>query len=180
MKALLIGCVAVLLSNGAHAQDKGSLPTSAKQALAKMESTMIQAHKKALSELTAVMGTETRAGRLESAVAVEAKIKELTADLDVLENRPSGKGTDFLTGKWLMNSGVSFAFEKDKTFAAEGGNFKWSGTWRVDDGKLLVNSTVFTDTYDLPPQKETRGGKSVWTLKGKNSNGEAIYLDKQD
>ena len=180
MKALFAGCLAVLFINGAFAQNRTSLPTSARQALAKMETTVVMAHKKALSELTAIMGSEKRAGRQDSVSAIEAKIKELSAELDVLENRPSGNGTDFLPGKWLMNNVVAFTFEKDKTFAAEGGNFKWSGSWREDDGKLLVNSAIFTDTYELPPQKESRAGKVVWTLKGTNSKGEAVFLDKKD
>jgi len=73
-----------------------------------------------------------------------------------------------------------FTLEKGNTFAASGGNFKWQGKWRVEDGRLIVDSAVFVDTYDLPAQKEARDGKAVWTLKGKNSKGEPVAMDKQD
>ncbi len=171
--------LALALPPAAPAQDPADLPLAARQALTKLETTVIQAKKKAVADLTAVLNTETRAGRLKSANAVDQRLKTLAAEIEVLENPQSaGSGTDFLPGKWRAGSGALFTFEKGRTFAAEAGNFKWAGTWRVENGKLLVDSTLFTDTYDLPPKREARDGRTALSLKGKNHKGEPAYLDK--
>ena len=179
MRRGFIGCVAVALVLSVNAQKAAEMPTAAKQALSRMEATVIQAQKKAIAELTAVMNSETRAGKLDSALTISAKIKELTADLEG-EKAESKKGTEILSGTWRMQNGVLVAMEKNYKFSAAGGNFKWSGSWRVDNGKLIVDSTAFFDTYDLPAKRETREGKSVWMLRGKNSKGEAVSMEKQE
>ena len=146
-----------------------------------MDATVIQAKKKAVSELTAVMNTETRAGRVESAFAVNAKIKELNEEIQMLsEESGSKKGADVIVGKWRMHNGVQFVFERNNSFSASGGNFKWDGKWRKDGNKLIVDSTVVVDTYDLPPQKEVKGARSVWSLKGRNSKGEPIFMERDE
>jgi hypothetical protein len=60
------------------------------------------------------------------------------------------------------------------------GNFNWKGEWRVENTKLIVDSTIFVDTYELPATKETREGRPVWRVKGKNSKGEQVQMDKMD
>lgn len=178
MKTLLTAIGAALLAGHLWSQNPPDLPYSAKQVLDKMEAAVLAAKKKAIADLTAIKASETRSGKLLSATQLDAKIQDLSAEIEVLEGRPSdGKGTDFLPGKWRMGNGVLFVFEKDGAFAAEGGNFKWQGTWRVDGRKLLVDSKMFVDTYALPPTRDARGGKSGWSLKGVNSKGEPVYLD---
>ena len=179
MRTLLTASCAVLLAGHLWSQNLADLPYSARQALDKMEAAVLAAKKKAVADLTAIKGAETRSGKLLSAAQLDAKIQELNAEIAVLEGKPlDGKGTDFLPGTWRMGNGVLFVFEKDGTFAAEGGNFKWEGTWRVDGRKLLVDSKMFVDTYTLPPARDARGGKSGWSLKGANSKGEPVYLDR--
>jgi len=181
MNVCWAGCVAALLAGNVFAEKSAEMPAAARQAITRMESSVLQAKKKAVSELTAVLNSETRAGRLESAVSVSAKIKELSAEVAVLEGgTTSKKGEDFIAGVWRGHNGVMFTLEKGNTFAASGGNFKWQGKWRVEDGKLIVDSALFLDSYDLPATKEARDGKAVWTLKGKNSKGEPVAMDKQD
>ena len=177
MDRRLVGCVAMALVLSANAQKASELPAAAKQAVTRMEATVLQAKKKAITELTTVMNSETRAGKLDSAVAINAKIKELSAELEG-EKAEGKKGTDFLSGAWHMQNGVLVTIEKNSTFSASGGNFKWSGSWRIDGGKLIVDSAAFVDTYELPPKKETRDGRPVWMLRGKNSKGEAVYMAK--
>jgi hypothetical protein len=163
------------------AEKMAELPTAARQAVAKMEAAVIAAKKKAVAELTSVAGTETRAGRLDSALAVNAKVKELNEEILVLENKPSSKkGEEFMAGTWRMQNGVTVVMNKDNTFAAGAGNFNWKGTWRVENAKLVVDSTLFVDTYDLPATKETRDGRPVWRVKGKNHKGEPVYMDKME
>ena len=179
MKSAYIGCLAVFFTGCVWGQELSDFPYPARQALDKMEAAVILAKKRAVADLTAVMASETRSGKMKAAALLDTKIKELSAEIDALENKGApGKGTDFLPGKWRMGNGVIFLFDKANTFSAAGGNFKWSGTWKVDGRKLLVNSAVFVDAYDLPPQKSARGGQSAWSLKGTNSKGEPVYLDK--
>lgn len=181
MKALWLGCAVAAAASFAWAEKNADLPTAAKQAVAKMDAAVLQAKKRAVAELTSAMNTESRAGRLDSAVAVSARIKAINTEIDALENKPaSGSGEDIVPGAWRMQNGVLYTFEKNKTFSASGGNFKWQGKWRVEDGKLLVDSTLFVDTYNLPAQKEVFGDQAVWTFKGKNSKGEAVSLHKQE
>jgi len=168
-----------MLVLSAPAQKSAEMPTAAKQALTKMEATVIQAKKKAIADLTLIMNAETRAGRLDSAVTINAKIKELTVDTEG-ERAEGKKGADFLPGVWRMQNGVRVSIEKNNTFSAAGGNFKWSGTWHVDNGQLVVDSTVFVDTYELPAKKEARNGKSAWIIRGKNNKGELVSMEKQD
>lgn len=179
MKKTRMGCVALALALGASALDGAEMPAAAKQAVAKMEAAVAQAKKKAVAELTSVMSLESRMGRVESAAAINEKIAELAAELGGNAGE-SKRGTDFLPGVWRMQSGILFTMEKGNRFSAAGGNFKWSGSWRVENNKLLVDSTAFVDTYDLPPRKEAREGRDVLTLRGKNSKGEAIYFEKQE
>ena len=58
MRRGFIGCVAVALVLSVNAQKAAEMPTAAKQALSRMEATVIQAQKKAIAELTAVMNSE--------------------------------------------------------------------------------------------------------------------------
>ena len=177
MNRWFVGCAAVALALSSNAQKVSELPAAAKQAVARMEATVIQAKKKAITELTAVMNSETHAGKLDSAVAINAKIKELSAELEG-EKAETKKGIELLAGAWHMQNGVLVTIEKNSTFSASGGNFKWSGSWRVDSGKLIVDSAAFVDTYELPPKKEMRDGRSVWMLRGKNSKGEVVSMAK--
>ena len=179
MKRGFVGCVAVALVLSANAQKAAELPAAAKQAVARMESAVTQAKKKAIAELTSVMNAETRAGKLDSAVVVSAKIKELTVDLEG-EKAEGKKGADFLQGAWRMHNGVLVTIDKSNSFSASGGNFKWSGSWRVENGKLIVDSAAFADTYELPAKRETRDGRACWVLRGKNSKGETVSMEKQD
>ena len=174
-----VGCVAVALVLGVNAQKAVEMPTAAKQVVAKMEVSVIQAKRKAVTELTSVMNSETHAGRLDSAVAINAKIKELTAEIEG-EKAEGKRGADFFPGTWRMQNGTLFTVEKGNKFSAAVGNFKWSGSWHVDSGKMIVDSSAFVDTYDLPAKRETRDGKSVWMLRGKNSKGEPVSLEKQE
>jgi hypothetical protein len=181
MKGIIVACCAVTAALTVWAEKGADLPMAAKQAVAKMETAVILAKKKAVSELSSVATSETRAGKLESAVAVTAKIKELNEELAVLENKPSSKkGEEFIAGTWRMQNGVTVVLNKDNTFSAGAGNFNWKGAWRVEAGKLIVDSTIFVDTYDLPATKETRDGRSAWLIKGKNSKGEAVSMYKQE
>lgn len=179
MKYVFVGCLSVALALSAYAQKTAEMPAAAKQAVAKMEAAVAQAKKKAVADLTSVMNLESRNGRVESAAAVNAKIAELVAELGG-NTAESKRGTDFLPGVWRMQNSILFTIEKGNRFSAAGGNFKWSGTWRVDANKLIVDSTAFVDSYDLPPRKESREGKDVLTLRGKNSKGEVISLEKQE
>ncbi len=181
MKCVSCACWAALVLLPAFADNNADLPTAAKQLLAKMEAAVIQAKKRAVSELTSVANTESRAGKAESAKAVNAKIKELNEELLLLENKPtSKKGEEFLAGTWLTHNGVKVVLEKDNTFSAAIGNFNWKGTWRTEKNALVVDANLYVDTYELPAKKETRDGRPVWRIRGKNSKGEAIYMDKQD
>lgn len=163
------------------AQKNVALPTAAKQAVTKLEAAVLQAKKRAVAELTSAMNAESRAGRLDAALAVKAKIAELGAEIDALESGPAaGGGEDLVPGVWRMQNGVVFTFDSNKTFSASGGNFKWQGKWRIEDGQLLVDSALFVDTYGLPAKKEVAGDQAAWTFRGKNSKGEAISLRKQE
>lgn len=180
-RLLTLVLATLLLAPALRAEPKAELPASARQALERLEGTIVQAKKRAVSELTAAMNSETRAGRTEAAMAIGEKIQELNADVAALLQKPEGKrGQPVLAGTWRMHNGVLFALDKNNTFAASGGNFKWSGKWTVSDGKLVVDSAQFVDTYDLPPQREKRNGKAVWSLKGRNSKGEPIFMERED
>jgi hypothetical protein len=54
------------------------------------------------------------------------------------------------------------------------------GTRGIGVRSTKVDSTIFVDTYDLPPQRETRDGKTVWTLKGENSKNEPVSMAKEE
>jgi hypothetical protein len=160
---------------------EADLPTAAKQSLVRMDAMVLQARKKAVAELTSIMSTETRAGRLDVAMRVNDTVKAIAAEIAEASSLPSSKkASSSLPGKWRMHNTVLLTLESDNTFSAAGGNFKWAGTWRTENGKLVVDSTVFVDTYDLPPQRETRDGKTVWTLKGKNSKNEPVSMAKEE
>jgi len=181
MKRYVSCCVAVFLVGIASAEKEAELPTVAKQTLARMEATVAQAKKKAIAELTSVMSTETRAGHLEVATKINDTIKALTAELDQAAGQAlSKKSGDSLPGKWRMHNTVLLTLDSNYTFSAAGGNFKWTGKWHTENGKLIVDNTFSVDTFDLPPQKETRNGKAVWSLKGKNSKNEPIYMEKEE
>ena len=181
MKQSILGCVACILVGSAWGQKAADMPTAAKQSLAKMEASVVQAKKKAVSELTAIASLETRAGRLGSAAAVNAQIKELNAEIEVDSDRSESKrGSDFIPGVWHLHTGGQYVLEKNNTFSASAGNFKWSGKWNVDNGKLTVDSTLFADIYDLPPHKEARDGKVFWVLKGKNGKGDSLVFSKEE
>ena len=180
MKRWVSCYVAVLLAGLVSAQKEAELPTAAKQSLARMEVSVLQAKKKAVAELTSVMSAETRAGHLEVATKINDAIKALTAETDQSAQPLSKKTGDSLPGVWRMHNTVVLTLDKNNTFSAAGGNFKWTGKWHTDNGKLIVDSTTFADTYDLPPQKENRNGKTVWSLKGKNSKNEPIFMEKEE
>lgn len=181
MKRCVSCCVAVFLVGMACAEKEAELPTAAKQALTRLDATVLQARKKAVAELTSIMNSETRAGRLDVAMRINDTVKALTAEMDQAAALPSAKkASSSLPGKWRMHNTVLVTLEKDNTFSASGGNFKWAGKWRTDNSKLIVDSTIFVDTYDLPPQRETRDGRTVWTLKGKNSKNEPISMSKEE
>ena len=122
MNRWFVGCAAVALALSSNAQKVSELPAAAKQAVARMEATVIQAKKKAITELTAVMNSETHAGKLDSAVAINAKIKELSAELEG-EKAETKKGIELLAGAWHMQNGVLVTIEKNSTFSASGGKF---------------------------------------------------------
>lgn len=181
MRNSLVALVLIVASWSSAAEKAAELPTAARQAVAKMEAAVVAAKKKAVAELSSVAGTETRAGKLDSALAVNAKIKELNEEILVLENKPSSKkGEEFIAGAWRMHNGVTVTLNKDNTFSAGAGNFNWKGQWRVENAKLIVDSSLFVDTYELPAAKETREGRAVWRVKGKNSKGEPIFMDKME
>ena len=51
------------------------------------------------------------------------------------------------------------------------------------DVAMRVNDTVkaiAAEIEDLPPQRETRDGKTVWTLTGKNSKSEPVSMVKEE
>ena len=181
MKRCMLFCFAVLLVGMANAQREAELPTAAKQSLARMDATVAQARKKAIAELTSIMNLETRAGHLDVAMRVNDTVKAVASEIEAASSLPSSKkASSALSGKWRMHNTVLLTLENDNTFSAAGGNFKWAGKWRTENNKLIVDSTVFVDTYDLPPQRETRDGKTVWTLKGKNSKNEAVSMAKEE
>ncbi len=179
MKRCVSCYVAVFLVGIASAQKEAELPTAAKQSLARMEASVLQAKKKAIGELTSVMSSETRSGHLEVATKINETIKALAAETEhsALQSL-SKKSGDAIPGKWRRHDSAVLTLENNNTFSAVVANFKWSGKWRTENGKLLVDSTIFIDTYDLPPQKDTRDGKTVWSLKGKNSKNEPLYMEK--
>ena len=179
MKRFVSCCVAVLLVGVASAQKEAELPTAAKQSLARMEASVLQAKKKAIGELTSAMNSETRAGHLDVAMKISETIKALTVETEQAALQPLSKKTgDALPGKWRRHDSAVMTLENNNTFSAAIANFKWSGKWRTDNGKLILDSTIFVDTYDLPPQKDTRDGKTVWSLKGKSSKNEPLYMEK--
>ena len=171
--------VAVFWVGIAGAQKEAELPTAAKQSLSRMEASVLQAKKKAIGELTSVMNSETRAGHLEVATKINETIKALIAETEQAALQPLSKKTgDSIAGKWRRHDSAVLTLENNNTFSAAVANFKWSGKWRTENGKLIVDSTIFVDTYDLPPQKDTRDGKTVWSLKGKSSKNEPLYMEK--
>lgn len=180
---VMVIAVCGLVTLGAYAdkEKEAALPTAAKQSLNRMDAAVVQAKKKAVAELTAVMNQEVRAGHTEVATAIGEKIKEISADVDALQQSPDAKkGQPSLTGTWRAHNTVQFVLEKNNTFSASGGNFKWTGKWTTSDNKLIVDSTQFVDTYDLPPQKEKKNGRDIWSLKGKNNKGEPIFMEKEE
>ncbi len=181
MKRCVSFFVVALLVGFAGAQKEAELPTAAKQSLVRMEASVLQAKKKAIGELTSVMNSETRAGHLEVATKINDTIKALTAETEQAALQPlSKKSGDPIPGKWRRHDSAVLTLENNNTFTAAVANFKWSGKWRTENGKLIVDSTIFVDTYDMPPQKETRNGKVVWSLKGKNGKNEPLYMEKEE
>lgn len=181
MKRCVSCCVAVFLVGMACAEKEAGLPSAAKQSLARMDAAVVQARKKAVTELIAIMNSETRAGHLDVAMRINDTVKDLTAEIEQAAAMPTAKkSSSALPGKWRMQNTVLVTLESDNTFSAGVGTLKWSGKWRTEKDKLIVDSMIAVDTYDLPPQSATRNGKTVWTLKGKNNKNEPISMEKEE
>jgi hypothetical protein len=185
MRALIVACTVILSAFSSFGADASDLPLEARNVISAMERQVTDIQKKAVADLKGVMQKEASAGRMEKVLLLTEIIKEIEAKIaEPTLKKSNAKHDEILAGRWTMPM-VKFeiTFEKGRRYSAKfGDDVKWSGTWKVDGDKLLVNHPISnsTDVFELPPKRESAGGRTVYKLYGRTDKGEGRVLVKDD
>jgi hypothetical protein len=152
MKNGLIAIAAlILLEPSILAEEQEKMPSSAKDALTKMDQEIERAKTIAVVTLKRTLVEETRKGNIKTAVLIQSKIDELSV--------PS-----YILGKW-KESGTSHTYE-----ITAGGdvisNHGNNGKWTINKSKLSCAFPNGTWTLDLPPKNGVVKGTFSTGLNG--------------
>ena len=185
MKSLLSVIPVALFSLCSFAADDAELPLAAKNVISTMERQVADIQKKAVADLKDIMQKEAKAGRMDTTLLLNNIIKQIEDKIDSPTlTKNDGKYDDKIIGRWSMPMvKYEITFEKSHRFSGKfGENVEWKGTWKVDGEKLIVSHPINNsfDTFDLPPKRESAGGKTVYKLYGHTEKGEGRVLVKQD
>ena len=115
------------------------LPPPALKVCTEMEKAIVKIQREAIQDLEKVKRDVTKRGDLESANAVDVKIKELQEEIEIRVSGERYYPPDPVVGNWIA-ADVQFAFYRDGTWTSNFSNF--GGIWRRNANVVEVVSNL--------------------------------------
>lgn len=161
----LIIFVLLLFAHGAVPAQE--LPKDAQKYVAEYESDVFKLQKTLAGNLNKSLAKAMKAGDLEGANAIKAKIEDLEKQVIAAQKEDLlGVKNYNPVGSWeAVNGKFSVSISQDQTWKSSASTF--FGTWEVKENKLILTSTgANSQIVELPLEKT-----GTWVL----NNGKTIY-----